>query len=80
MKERQEQIKLRNIIIPLIDKFCYEFVIVFLLEIKLKIKYNKKIKIFLNFLLIKYVKNVNMTIADKERTLATEQRKDKKQP
>ncbi|WP_339008758.1 hypothetical protein [Fusobacterium animalis] len=39
---------------------------------KLKIKIDKKLKKFKKILLTKYVKGVNISLADKERTLATE--------
>ncbi|WP_338954290.1 hypothetical protein [Fusobacterium nucleatum] len=39
---------------------------------KVKNKIYKKLKKFFNFLLTKYVKDVNIVPADKERTLATE--------
>ena len=55
-----------------VENFLKIYNNLFLLKIKLKIKFNKKLEKFFNFLLTKYVKDVNIILADKERTLATE--------
>ena len=61
-------------------EFFIKFMVVFLLKIKMKIKSKKKLKKFLKILLTKFKKDVNITDVNETRTLATEQRKDKKQP